>query len=72
MITFCISLALLVIAYFTYGKLCERIFGVDENRKTPAIEKADGVDYIVMPKCKIFLIHSIVSFHSYSSEKFRY
>ena len=56
MITFCISLALLVIAYFTYGKLCERIFGVDENRKTPAIEKADGVDYIVMPKWKIFLI----------------
>ena len=56
MITFCISLALLIIAYFTYGKLCDKIFGVDPERKTPAVAHPDGVDYIVMPKWKIFLI----------------
>ena len=56
MITFCISLALLIIAYFTYGKLCDKIFGVDPERKTPAVDHPDGVDYIVMPKWKIFLI----------------
>ena len=56
MITFYISLAILITAYFTYGRLCERIFGADKNIKTPAIVHPDGVDYIVMPKWKIFLI----------------
>lgn len=56
MITFYISLAILIAAYFIYGKLCERIFGADKDIKTPAIEHPDGVDYIVMPRWKIFLI----------------
>ena len=56
MITFYISLAILITAYFTYGKLCERIFGADDNIKTPAVTYPDGVDYIVMPRWKIFLI----------------
>lgn len=56
MITFYISLAILITAYFTYGRLCEHIFGADKNIKTPAITHPDGVDYIVMPKWKIFLI----------------
>ena len=56
MITFYISLAILITAYFTYGKLCERIFGADNNIKTPAVTHPDGVDYIVMPRWKIFLI----------------
>lgn len=56
MITFYISLAILITAYFTYGRLCEHIFGADKNIKTPAIAHPDGVDYIVMPKWKIFLI----------------
>lgn len=56
MISFYISLAILITAYFTYGRLCEHIFGADKNIKTPAIAHPDGVDYIVMPKWKIFLI----------------
>ncbi len=56
MITFYISLAILIAAYFIYGKLCERIFGADKNRKTPAIDHPDGVDYITLPNWKIFLI----------------
>ena len=45
----------LVAGYFIYGRIVERIFGPD-NRPTPAVSKADGVDYIVMPGWKIFMI----------------
>lgn len=55
MITFTICLLLLVVSYFTYGKLMERIFGPDD-RSTPALTKADGVDYIPLPRWKIFMI----------------
>ncbi|MBO5721240.1 MAG: carbon starvation protein A [Bacteroidales bacterium] len=56
MITFYISLTILIAGYFFYGKLCEHIFGADKNRMTPAIANPDGVDYIVLPNWKIFLI----------------
>lgn len=55
MITFLISLTLLVLGYMVYGKTIERIFGPDD-RTTPAVAKADGVDFIVMPGWKIFMI----------------
>ena len=45
MITFIVSIALLVAGYFIYGKIVERYLDVDSSRKTPAYEKADGVDY---------------------------
>lgn len=56
MITFFISILALVLGYFFYGMLVEKIFGADKNRKTPALTMADGVDYIPMPKWKTFLI----------------
>ena len=56
MVTFVISLILLVLGYFLYGKLVERVFGVDTNRPTPAIQHPDGVDYVEMPWWRIFLI----------------
>lgn len=56
MITFLISIAILVISYFVYGGYIERKFGADKNRKTPAITKEDGVDYIPLKLGKIFLI----------------
>ena len=55
MITFIISLVALVIGYLFYGRFVERVFGPDD-RVTPAVSKADGVDYIVMPNWKIFMI----------------
>ncbi len=55
MITFCISLLALVLGYFLYGKFIERVFGPD-NRPTPAVSKADGVDFIVLPGWKVFMI----------------
>lgn len=56
MITFLVCLAVLVIGYFVYGKYVERVFKPDFNRKTPAIELEDGVDYIPMPTWKILMI----------------
>ena len=46
----------LVAGYFIYGRLVEKVFGVDSSRKTPAITKADGVDYIPMPAWKVYMI----------------
>ena len=56
MITFLISIALLVLGYIFYSKLVERIFGIDKSRQTPAMSMNDGVDYLPMPKWKTFLI----------------
>ena len=55
MITFTLSLVALILGYFFYGRLVERIFGPDD-RVTPAVAKADGLDYIVLPNWKIFMI----------------
>ena len=55
MITFTLSLVALVLGYFFYGRVVERVFGPDD-RVTPAVAKADGLDYIVLPNWKIFMI----------------
>jgi carbon starvation protein CstA len=46
----------LVVGYFVYGGLVDRLFGPDSSRTTPAMCMADGVDYVPMSKWKIFLI----------------
>lgn len=56
MVSFLLSAVLLVLGYFTYGKFVEKIFGADENIKTPAVRLEDGVDYVPMNWKKIFLI----------------
>ncbi len=56
MITFLCCLALLVAAYFTYGRYLERLVGVDAKRAVPSEASFDGVDYIPMPMWKTFLI----------------
>ena len=55
MISFTLSLIALLLGYLLYGRFVERVFGPDD-RDTPAIAKADGVDYIVLPPWKIFMI----------------
>ena len=55
MITFTLALILLIVGYVIYGAYVNRIFGPDD-RKTPALTMADGVDYIPLPTWKIFMI----------------
>lgn len=55
MITFIVGLLILIIGGFCYGKLVERVFAPDD-RPTPAISQADGVDFVAMPKWKNQLI----------------
>lgn len=56
MITFIVSIIILVIGYFTYGKLIEKLFGVKEQRPTPAYAKKDDVDYVPMGTWKNSMI----------------
>ena len=55
MVTFIVSLLALVLGYVFYGKLVEKIFSPDD-RKTPAVRINDGVDFIVLPSWKVFMI----------------
>lgn len=54
--TFLGGIALLIIGYFTYGKFIEKMFGVKDERPTPAYVNSDGVDYIPMSTPKNSLI----------------
>ena len=56
MITFFISLAILLGGYLFYAKYLERIMEADPSRPTPAIRMADGIDYVKMPWWKVLLI----------------
>ena len=55
MISFIICLALLIGGYFVYGKVVENTFAPDD-RETPAVKINDGVDYVVLPQWKLFLV----------------
>lgn len=55
MISFILCLALLIVGYLTYGKVVDNTFGPDD-RETPAVRINDGVDYVVMPQWKLFLV----------------
>ncbi|MBR5360869.1 MAG: carbon starvation protein A [Lachnospiraceae bacterium] len=43
------AIALLIVGYVTYGSWLAKQWGIDPSRKTPAIEKEDGVDYVAAP-----------------------
>jgi len=56
MITFGVSIIALLLGYFLYSRIVERIFGIDAGRQTPAFASRDGVDYVPLPWGKVFLI----------------
>ena len=56
MITFIVSLAVLVGGYLIYGGFVERVFGARTERATPAYTHADGVDFVPLPTWRVFLI----------------
>lgn len=56
MTSFIIALAALILGYFLYGSVVERVFRTDSTRPTPAKTMADGIDYVEMPTWKVYLI----------------
>ncbi|CAH1042076.1 carbon starvation protein A [Halomonas sp. TD01] len=56
MITFIVSILLLVVGYFTYGKFVERVFVTDRKRQTPAFSMRDNIDYVPMNTTRNSLI----------------
>ncbi len=57
MYSFVICCLALIASYFIYGKVVERVAGVDDTRETPAYRLQDGIDYIPMSTIKNFLVH---------------
>lgn len=56
MVTFIVCLVALIAAYFLYGGVMARIAGIDPKADVPSQTMYDGVDYIPMPRWRIFLI----------------
>ena len=56
MVTFIVCLVALIAAYFLYGGVMARIAGIDPKADVPSKTMYDGVDYIPMPRWRIFLI----------------
>ena len=56
MITFFICLTLLVAAYFIYGRALEKVVDIDASAPVPSKTHYDGVDYMPLPRWRIFLI----------------
>lgn len=54
MITFILRPLALIVGYFTYGHLMKCVSDLDD-RKTPTLTKADGVDYVPLPTWKILM-----------------
>ena len=55
MLWFLGGIVFLILGYFTYGKLVERILAPDD-RPTPAVANPDGVDFVPLPHWKNMLI----------------
>ena len=56
MLTFLVSLILLIVGYFVYGAIVEKVFKPDPARTTPAMATNDGIDYVPLDWKRIFLI----------------
>lgn len=56
MISFIVSIVVLILGYILYGKFVEKVFGVNAARPTPAVANPDGIDYVELPWWKAFLI----------------
>ena len=55
-IAFLLCLILLVLGYVFYGRLAQRVYGLDESKPMPCVTMPDGVDYMPLPTWRVFLI----------------
>ena len=53
---FILAAIALIIGYNVYGRFVEKIFGPNPKKATPAHTLKDGVDFVAMPKWKLWLI----------------
>ena len=53
---FLLCLILLVLGYVFYGRLAQRVYGLDESKPMPCVTMPDGVDYMPLPTWRVFLI----------------
>jgi len=56
-----VSLLLFIAAYRFYGRFLERLWDVSPDRKTPVMEKQDGVDYVPARHWTILFGHHFAS-----------
>ena len=56
MITFVVCLVTLVAAYFLYGRFLEHTVGINPDADMPSKTHYDGVDFMPLPRWRIFLI----------------
>lgn len=56
MMWFLFCVAALIGGYVIYGAFVEKVFGINENRKTPAHTMQDGVDFVPMSTPKVYLV----------------
>ena len=56
MVSFILFTAILILGYFVYGKLTEKIFVIKPDAQTPAYRLQDGVDFMPMPVWKTLMI----------------
>ena len=56
MLIFLLSACLLIVGYFIYGRIVEKVFSANEKNITPAVAKCDNVDFMVLPTWRVFLI----------------
>ncbi|MGQ7247383.1 carbon starvation CstA family protein [Halomonas sp. V046] len=56
MLTFILSIVVLIVGYFTYGKFVERVFVANRKRQTPAFTLRDDIDYLPMNTTRNSLI----------------
>lgn len=56
MITFLCCLSVLIASYFLYGKFLDKLTAIDGKAQVPSERLYDGVDYMPLPRWRIFLI----------------
>ena len=56
MVTFFTAVAMLLIGFFLYSRIIEKVFRMDAGRTTPAFAQEDGIDYIPMKTWRVYLI----------------
>ncbi|NIZ19599.1 carbon starvation protein A [Entomospira culicis] len=59
MIYFILAILLLAVGYPLLSRIAARTFGEDDSIVTPSIRLKDGVDFVELPKWRIFLIQFI-------------